>query len=68
MDQRDLPCVCGHRLSEHSAASRYITSEEKVFCHGCWEIKFGVSNEYSFTHKFKIDNLRYIEDCVDEKS
>jgi hypothetical protein len=57
MQIEEFPCKCGHMQSEHEE------NEDSPLCIGCsndnrgWDI---------YWHKFKLDNLKYLEQLSKE--
>lgn len=51
----NLPCICGHYEDDHFIG----TITKKSHCRACSDS--GGKAYYQWTHKFKLDNLKYLE-------
>jgi hypothetical protein len=68
MSQIDFPCVCGHAEKDHLDI---YGDKVAIFCNECCLYNFYnmMRTNYSRVenfHKFKIDNLKYLEELSKE--
>jgi hypothetical protein len=68
--EKSIPCKCSHGLEEH-----FLNSSNRITCRVCAAPIFSMSKEdwnlkkkelkFYWVHPYKRDNLRYLEQLVD---
>lgn len=55
----ELPCICGHLKYEHNFKPYTLWYKDLAYCFRCRD--HGKPLERTNIHKFKLDNLSYVE-------
>lgn len=58
MIKKQFPCVCGHWKAQHGIM---VSKDNPVCCDCMNEVKKNIDLGMVFAHKYKEDNLRYLE-------
>jgi hypothetical protein len=68
--QQNSICICGHIAKEHEYRGPELSFQLQNICWDCRgvEIKNGAGFLTKAYHKFKPDNLRFLEICYEEKA